>query len=382
MLDGDAYLDRPAFVDLLLSFTSGMISRLSIAVMSYQPDSPSSCAVHNRLVSLAREGVEVELRVDNTYARRIEAGIDVPTVIARRTKFRERVLARELAFAELRDHGARVIFSGGDRPPIFPFSRLDHRKLLYAAGPHMRPMAAVFGLNLNFLLDEDVADFAFVTTEPRATDWIRLLLESPHVSQPTTCDLGAYELISRELCPEGNAEADDAIRKLIDDSRERLMFFGQWLPDGDVLRRMAKAALRGVRVEVYSNVPRLAQRSPYSPFRIALARRIVMRTPGVELYVPRSDTRFFHIKALVADPDQPFGSVLTGTDNMTNELVRKWRTREVLVRLRGEHERSQFLEFSAREVIAGARKLEAEEVTLTSLVRASAKRGSSRNIGS
>lgn len=206
---------------------------------------------------------------------------------------------------------------------------------------------------------------------------MRESIVSKHYLQPAKVQFSRYAFITRELVPNGGILVDDEIFQVIDTEKHKLLFFGQWLPDGAILEHLLAASRRGVQVSVYTNFPKLGRESIYTPFRIRLVRKLA--STGIDLFVPAIDGIFFHVKALLAGYGTDRRVAITGTDNMVNSWLQKWGTREILIRLHDESAITELEAFLQAEVINKARSFEWREASIKGLLRSAKKEDFSTN---
>lgn len=245
---------------------------------------------------------------------------------------------KEEAYRELtRNPRIRLRFNGAEYVTTFPFRNIDHRKLLLVSQSVEPDFAVIFGFNINYQLDRPVIDSGIFIKDPDALEWLQLQAETEHFIPPSRIRIGDFTFVTRELRENGNELANNEIREVINAAIDEILFCGQWLPDGETYDALYKAAQRGVRVSIFSNLPPITRQPIYALLRLKLAMDLAgaaRQTGNIHLYLPKNSDTFFHVKALITDIHSPNNSVaLTGNDNMTNRLTQQWGLRDIMIRL-------------------------------------------------
>lgn len=329
-------LSQEQFTELVLSQEA--ISALTLITMAYSfpAEDGNAMAIHKHLLRLADAGTAVRIGVDNTYANRVEPKSDLPIFIANLLGSGAILEKKDQGYRELANHpNIELRFHGQETATFFPFSNMEHRKLLLVSQSVEPDFAVVFGFNINYQLDRGVIDSGIFINTPDALAWLKRQAETEHFSPPTRERIEDFTFITRELT--GNDLADKEIKEVIDSAKSEVLFCGQWLPDGETFNALYRAAQRGVRVSVYANFPPITRQPIYALLRFKLAgdlARAAKEVGNIQFYVPSRNDIFFHIKALITDIHNPVNAAaLTGNDNMTNTAIQKLGLRDIMIRL-------------------------------------------------
>ncbi len=348
------------FTDLILSQSVDKISALKLFTLSYDmpPNEGNARAIHRHLLSLSDQGVSIMVAVDNTYGRRVAPKSDLPRPIARLRGEGKVIEDVKKTQAELQQHkNIHLVFNGSENPPVFPLSKIDHRKLLLVYDKNGNPDAAViFGSSVNYHFDSDESiGSSIYLSDPAVLRWLDEYSKTPHYTAPTQINTGAITITTRELVKGGNELADREITSLIDSARNSLIFSAQWVPDGKIFEAISKAAARGVNISVYSNFPPIKREPLYSPIRkkaVHQLSRIARKTGNLHFFIPCNPSLFIHLNALIADTDSPtHAKAITGTDNMSNELMMKLGMRETLLTLNDPLMVKKFIDYVKTHLI-------------------------------
>lgn len=178
----------------------------------------------------------------------------------------------------------------------------------------------------------------------------------------------AISVITREITKGGNELINDEVRRNIEAARQEVIFCGQWLPDGITLSALIEAAKRGVQVQVFTNFPPLNRQPVYSLLRYSLAKKLAKYANmygNISFKVPDSTDKFFHIKALLTDPnDVKNATALTGNDNMTNETLQRLGLRDITVGLNSHPHKMNLYNYVRKNVISGSQEFDLNRVSL------------------
>ena len=134
------------------------------------------------------------------------------------------------------------------------------------------------------------------------------------------------------------------------------------IPPGSLLDDLADAANRGVDVTIISNGPSPSRQPVYLPTRKLVERRLAKacRTnDNMQFYIPENPNTFVHMKALIADRDQPLKTrAITGTDNMAHPMFSHIKTREILVELLNDTYINNLYQYLTENVFPGIRRVQ------------------------
>ena len=366
-----ATLSQQELTDLILEQTN--ISALKLITLSYDMPSVAGNAtkIHRHLLNLAQQGVSITVGVDNTYARRVAPKSDLPIKIAQLVGEGEKVASVRQTYKELAEQdNIRLIYNGSEKPPFFPLSKIDHRKMLLIYKDGIPHAGAVFGSSINYHLDTSLGS-ALYLQDKSLLSWFDQYSETPHYTPPTQVELGNIKITTRELTPKGNELADEAIAEVARHAQSEILFCSQFVPDGKTFREMAKAAKKGVKVLIYSNFPPLNRQPLNAPIRILALQnlaRLAKETGNVHFFVPESDL-FIHLMALIADPhDSNQAKAITGSDNLTNDLVYKFGMRETLLTINDPRITTSFVRYLEEKLIPKCRELNLYNASLKNIL--------------
>ena len=268
-----------------------------------------------------REG-DVGMRMASLLERKLAEGLEV-RIIVDGLGSRPYAQAREM-FGRLAAAGAQIVVNDV-LPPVrhglYPHARLDwrpghlgradHRKLYVIDGR----IAWTGGAGIEDHFDDgrfhDVmvrvtgdivrqAQAAFLTSfhghgGPPAADLPRLF---PEPVEPGTTPVALTQVI-----PGGFVAATLALREQIDLARERLDIMNPYLTDGDMIRRLAAAARRGVKVRI------VVARSSNNALATAALKHRYAELIGAGAQVWEVPGTVVHAKVLIADDVVCFGTV-------------------------------------------------------------------------
>lgn len=307
------------------------LTLLSMAYMAPPGDGGSVTRIHEHLLRLADQGTLIHVGVDNSYARFFAPHTDIPNIIApffmNKRDIKVEKLKRARMYEELANHqNIQLAFNGEKFLPI----SIDHRKILCVRGSPVQDFAVVYGFNMDKTLDHEV-DSAIYIIDPEAVEWIdQQRLKKPN-SHPEKVTFNNFTFITRETTRQGGRLADQEISSIIQGAEGNLLFYGQFIPDGSLLEDLVDAADRGVEVDIISNGPSPSRQPMYLLKRKFVERKFAEACrirANMKFYIPSDPNTFVHMKALIADIDNPSKArAITGTDNMSN----RYRTREILV---------------------------------------------------
>lgn len=372
-------LSQEQFTELILSQEA--ISALTLITMAYNfpPEDGNAMRIHRHLLHLADAGTAVKIGVDNTYANRVEAKSDLPIFIAKLFGNKALLEKKEHGYQELAVHpNVRLRFHGQEHADFFPFRNIEHRKLLLVNQSIEPDFAAIFGFNINYQLDRGIIDSGIFINTLDALAWLQAQAETKHFTLPTKERIDDLTFITRELTDNGNEFANNEIREMIQSAKNEVLFCGQWLPDGETFGALHKAALKGVKVDVYSNFPPITRQPIYSLFRFKFAKdlaRIARETGNIQFYVPNTSVIFFHIKALITDVHDPQNATaLTGNDNMTNVTLQKLGLRDIMVRLNNYDHVTNLYRYLEENVFPNATPFDFNSLNLRRIVLSSLSR--------
>jgi|GEM_PF-6663784 len=311
---------------------------ITLATMAYRPYDYTGAAlkIHEHLCNQANLGKEVNVYVDAGYTK-YSPTKDLPILMGllfypHETLSKQRKITQ--AINELLKSGVEVTYLRDFLTrSIFPLCNVDHRKIALSNNK-----AVIFGFNIDSRLDpKDTIDSGVVMSNPKINWWLREQIENPNDNDVMSA--GHLSLISRETRVK-DSEAERIILDSIRGAVSNITFFGQFIPDGKVLEEMVEAMKRGVEVTIVTNSPYSTSQILYRGIRKIGIKRLKKRfsKEGLKILVPKDPEIFMHLKALITDPNNPFScTAITGTDNMTNTLLQKLGTREIIVATKDPH---------------------------------------------
>lgn len=326
--------------------------------------------IHRKLLALADEGTAVNIRIDNTYANRIASQSDLPLGIAKRLGQKEEIERQLGAYAQLASHpNASLEFSGSEHPPLFPMSKIDHRKILLVTNSESKSpdYGVVFGFNINAQLEPNLIDSAVYIDNPEALQWLKEYSITPHYTPSTRKEFDSMTFITRELTRRGNDLADTEILDTIQGAKESIVFCSQWLPDSDVLDRLADASAKGVYLSIFSNLRPFKDEPMYGYFRRKLFKKLSKtekKTGNLSLYVQKDKGKLIHAKALVVDGNTENAKGITGTDSMSNRVLQNLGIRELLIKLNDPLMAGKLLQYIENHVLPEAVPYDFEQLNL------------------
>jgi hypothetical protein len=362
--------------DFIVSQKPSETGRVKLFTLSYDlpPDESNAGRIHNHLRFLANNDVDVTVGIENTYGNRVAPKSDLPVFIA---KYRgERAVLQRVQDTqqELRDAGITVVFNGSEDPPLLPWAKIDHRKLLLIYGKDKKPKSAViFGASVNYHFDpQESMGSALYLSDPEVLTWLDEYSQTPHITHPKQLVTDSMTLTTRELTKDGNELADKEIINAINSAQGDILFSAQWIPDGKTFKALAKAARNNRTISIYSNFPSVGREPLYAGFRRKALHdlaKLQKETGNVEFFAPKPPL-FDHVNALIIDRHNPdITQVLTGTDNMTNKLIQRLRTRETLITLHDQKMKADFVGHVNRTLIPNCRKIYLENATWRNILR-------------
>jgi phosphatidylserine/phosphatidylglycerophosphate/cardiolipin synthase-like enzyme len=365
-------LSQQQFTDLILG--QHEIAAIKLFTLSYDmPFSDGNARkIHRHLLALADEGVAVTVAVDNTYGRRVAPKSDLPIPIAKLLGERKILASIRATYEELNQHpNIDLIYLGSEHPPFFPLSKIDHRKILLVYKGDKPDFGAIFGSSINYHLDTSIGSAAYMS-DPEVLEWLDNYSKTPHYTAPTQTKINGLTITTRELVPGGNDLADKEITDVINNAHDNLLFSSQWLPDGKTLDGIAKAVQRGVTVAVFSNFVPINRQPLASVVRMKALHRlaaIARQTGNLQFFVPQDHSLFVHLNALVADRHDPkLSRAITGTDNMTNQLLQKLGLRETLLTLNDPLMVANFVAYIENYLVPACREFNLYSATWKTII--------------
>lgn len=193
----------------------------------------------------------------------------------------------------------------------------------------------IMGFNVDHGMDESkVIDMGFMFKNPEVFEWLQIVLDSDHFSNPFTLTTPDFEFITRELPEDGDREISNVVEDSISRAKHSICFYGQFVPDGKLLENLVSALKRGVDVTIVTNSAYNNRQLHYYLLRhlqLKKLRKVNLDYPGsLTVKVPIDPGIFIHLKALVIDPTSPFSAcTVLGTDNLTHQILQKLGTREI-----------------------------------------------------
>lgn len=335
-------ISQKQFTELILQQNEiGSLTLFTQGYMTPRGDGGSVAKIHRHLLDLADQGTPIQIGIDHNYAHLIAPHSDFPNKLAPffvdKDDLKEEQKKKKRLYEDLSNHpNIGLVFHGeGDRE-LLPFSRFDHRKILLVQGSKIQDFAVIYGFNMDETLDHDV-DSGMYITDPEALKWIDTQCKKDKGSPAEKIVINDFAFLTKETTKNGDMLAAKEISNLIRGAKSNLIFCGQFIPDGKLLDDLVKAASRGVEVVVISNDSSPSRQPMYIATRklaeIKLARACKI-LENLQFYVGEDSNTFVHMKALIADIDQPsLSRAITGTDNMANPLLSYLKTREILVEL-------------------------------------------------
>ena len=335
-------ISQQQFTQLILDQEG--VDSLTLLTQSYMTpprEGGSAIKIHNHLLKLANQGTFVHVGIDHNYAHLIAPNSDFPNRLAPffmdRSNLKSDQLKQTRLYEDLAKHpNIDLVFHGNNDIRILPFSKFDHRKILRVKGSPIQDFAVIYGFNIDATLDHDV-DSGIYITDSNALEWIDTQPHKEQNAKPEKVIFDGMTFITREAIAKGGKLADQEVNNVIQQAENNILFCGQFIPDGRLLQDLINAADRGVEVAVVSNRPSLSRQPMYVFTRKILERKLAgvcKSRNNFQLYVPEDQNAFIHVKALLADTDNPAKTrVITGTDNLSNPMFGYIKTREILVEL-------------------------------------------------
>lgn len=124
------------------------------------------------------------------------------------------------------------------------------------------------------------------------------------------------------------------------------------------MENLVDAADREVEVDIISNGPSPSRQPMYLLKRKFVERKFAEACrirANMKFYIPSDPNEFVHMKALIADIDNPSKArAITGTDNMSN----RYRTREILVEPLNYNNISGLHQYIRDNVTPGVRRVQ------------------------
>lgn len=359
-------ISQQQFTELILQ--QERVNSLTLLTMAYiapRGDGGSVAKIHKHLLKLADQGTSIYVGIDNSYAHLIAPHSDFPNKLAPLFMDRRDIKAEELRRARLYEDLANhpnidLVFHGEGRLRFLPFSKFDHRKILCVEGSPIQDFAVIYGFNMDKTLDHDV-DSGIYITDPKALEWIDTQTRRKD-SLPEKATFADLAFITRETTRKGDRLADQEISSIIQGAESNLLFCGQFIPDGQILKDLVDTADRGAEVTIISNGPSPSRQPLYMPIRKLAERklaRVCRARENMKFYIPEDPSTFVHMKALIADIDKPLKArAITGTDNMVNPMLRRFKTREILVELLNYNYIINLYEYIRNNVFSGVKRVQ------------------------
>lgn len=321
----------------LVDFTSRSYEaeKVHLHTMAYRPVAGNSYELHECLLNLASQNTDIAVSVDAGYGLRIHPGTDTPIYWSNPLGLVNRdSLEGYSPYKQLRNAGVQLNFMGnlGYRT-LFPYANVDHRKVSLIQNGDVTSF--LMGFNVDHGMDESrVIDMGFMFKNPEVFEWLQMVLESDHFSDPFRLTTPDFEFVTRELPAGGDQEISNVIGHAVSRANHSISFYGQFVPDGFLLENIAKAIKRGVKVTIVTNSPCNNRQVHYSlirSFQLKSLSKLSREYPGsLTVKVPHDPNIFIHLKALLIDSNSPFTPcAVMGTDNLTHRLLQKLGTREI-----------------------------------------------------
>lgn len=360
-------ISQQKFTQLILDQKD--IDSLTLLTMAYIPprgDGGSVVKIHNHLLKLADLGTSVHVGMDYRYAYLIIPHTDFPNKLAHFFMDRRDIKAEELRrtgiYEELASHpNVELVFHGKGEYRFWPYSKFDHRKTLRVKGSSTQDFGVIYGFNMDKTLDHDVDSGVYIT-DPKALEWMDQQQTKKQRSSPERVIFDDFAFTTRETTRRGGKLADQLISNVIRGAERNLLFCGQFIPDGSVLNDLVSADYRGVEVTIVSNGPFPSRQPLYVPTRMLAERKLARacrESKNMQFYMPKDPDTFVHMKALIADIDDSSRTrAVTGTDNMANQLLKRLKTREIVVELLNHDHIGNLYAYIKNNVLPDVRRVE------------------------